>query len=211
MIEPDDGFWKHKQVKALKRKVYIRSPRDKFLIVCEGAKTEPNYFRSFRLTSSCIKDVFGIGDNTEELVRRTIEYKNNANRYGIRYDQIWCVFDKDAFPVQNFNNALALANQEGIKVAYSNEAFELWYLLHFDYFCTATNRADYITILTSKLGTRYQKNSETMYQKLFDKQMTAIKNAKRLLTSYSLCVPCQNNPSTTVHLLVEELNKFLNQ
>jgi hypothetical protein len=211
MIEPDDAFWKRKQAKALKRKVYIRNPRDKFLIVCEGAKTEPNYFRSFRLTSSCVKDVFGIGDNTEELVRRTIEYKKTAGRYGIRYDQIWCVFDKDAFPVQNFNDAIALANREGIRVAYSNEAFELWYLLHFDYLCTATNRADYITMLTRKLGTQYQKNSEAMYQKLFDKQANAIKNAKCLLASYSPCVSSQNNPSTTVHLLVEELNKFLNQ
>lgn len=30
-----------------KRKVDIRKTRDSFLIVCEGEKTEPNYFRKF--------------------------------------------------------------------------------------------------------------------------------------------------------------------
>jgi len=211
MKEPDDAFWKRKQAKAVKRRVGVRVPRDIFLIFCEGAKTEPNYFRSFRLTSSCVKDVFGIGDNTMELVQRAIKYRNSARRYGIRYDQVWCVFDKDSFPAQNFNAAIALANREGIRVAYSNEAFELWYLLHFDYVCTPTNRADYIEILSARLNEQYRKNNETMYDKLLDKQQTAINHSQRLLASHTPCIPCQNNPSTTVHLLVKELNKFLNQ
>lgn len=211
MIEPDDAFWKRKQTKNLKRKVGIRKPKDTFLIICEGAKTEPNYFISFRLLSSHVKDIFGIGDNTEELVRRTIVFRDAAARYGVKYDQVWCVFDKDSFPEQNFNNALALAKKEGIKVAYSNEAFELWYLLHFNYVCTAMHRSEYINKLSSVLGEQYEKNSELMYQKLLDKQETARKNAQQLLSSYPVSNPCKDNPSTTVHLLVEELNKFLNQ
>jgi len=211
MIEPDDAFWKRKLAKNLKRRMGIRKPKDTFLIVCEGAKTEPNYFISFRLLSSYVKDVFGIGDNTEELVRRTIVFRNAAARYGIKYDQVWCIFDKNSFPEQNFNNALALAKKEDIKVAYSNEAFELWYLLHFNYVCTAMPRSEYINKLSSELGEPYEKNSELMYQKLLDRQEAARKNARQLLSTYSSPNPCKDNPSTTVHLLVEELNRFLNQ
>jgi len=211
MIEPDDAFWKRKQARNLKRRVGIRKPKDTFLIVCEGAKTEPNYFRSFHLSSSYVNDVFGIGDNTEELVRRTIAFRNKAARYSIKYDQVRCVFDKNSFPDQNFNNAIALASREDVKVAYSNEAFELWYLLHFNYVCTAMTRSEYINKLSSELGEPYEKNSELMYQKLLNKQETARKNARQLLSTYSPPNPCKNNPSTTVHLLVEELNRFLNQ
>jgi hypothetical protein len=209
MIEPDDAFWKRKQAKNLKRRVGIRKPRDVFLIVCEGAKTEPNYFIEFRLSSSYVKNIFGIGDNTERLVQRAIEFRNDAARYGIKYDQIWCVFDKNSFPITNFNNAIALADRENIKVAYSNEAFELWYLLHFNYICTAMDRNEYINKLSVELDEKYEKNSETIYQKLLNKQENAIKNAKRLLSTYSTPNPYKDNPSTTVHILVEELNKFL--
>ena len=49
-----------------------------------------------------------------------------ANR---AFDQVWCVFDRDPSRVNNtaqrFNAALRLAEKEDIKVAYSNECFEL--------------------------------------------------------------------------------------
>jgi hypothetical protein len=40
-------------------------------------------------------------------------------------------------------------------------------------------------------------------------QSQAIKNSKRLLEQYNPPQPAIDNPSTTVHLLVEELNKFV--
>ncbi len=64
-------------------------------------------------------------------------------------------------------------------------------------------------MLTELLGHKYQKNSETIYEKLKDKQENAIKNAKRLLKEYKPPNPESDNPSTTVHLLVEELNSFI--
>jgi hypothetical protein len=48
-----------------------------------------------------------------------------------------------------------------------------------------------------------------MYQELLDIQLMAIRNAERLLNSYDSFNPENNNPSTTVHKLVEELNKRL--
>lgn len=51
------------------RKVNTREVRQKFLIVCEGEKTEPNYFRSFRVPKNVIEiDVRGFGENPSRLV-----------------------------------------------------------------------------------------------------------------------------------------------
>ncbi|MBE9125551.1 MULTISPECIES: RloB family protein [unclassified Coleofasciculus] len=185
------------------RTVETRELIERFLIVCEGEKTEPNYFKSFRVPKDVV-DIYGVGENTINLVKKAIELKEKDD-----YDQVWCVFDRDEFPAENFNAALTVARNNNIKVAYSNEAFELWYLLHFNYHDTAIPRKDYTKKLTEQLGHEYKKNSETIYEELESKQQTAIKNAKKLLTQYVPPNPESDNPSTTVHLLVEQLNRFI--
>jgi hypothetical protein len=193
------------------RPVGTRELRQRFLIVCEGEKTEPAYFRSFRVPKNVI-DVHGIGQNTVGLVREAIRLRDEAAESGHpedAYDQVWCVFDRDSFPAQNFNAALTLARNEGIQVAYSNEAFELWYLLHYHYRDTAMSRQEYGARLTELLGHAYRKNSDAMYDELFALQVAAMRNAHRLLAQYSPANPVSDNPSTTVHLLVEQLNRFL--
>jgi hypothetical protein len=72
------------------RKVNTREVRQRFLIVCEGEKTEPNYFRSFRVPKDVI-DIRGLGENPSKLVQRAKELNSQED-----YDQIWCVFDRDA-------------------------------------------------------------------------------------------------------------------
>jgi hypothetical protein len=184
-----------------------------FLIVCEGEKTEPYYFKSFPVNPKVIKlDIKGEGRNPKSLVEKAIELKNGSE--SDETDQFWCVFDRDKNPnnpndSQNFKAAITLAQTNGIKVAYSNDAFELWYLLHFDYYNTGISRREYKNRLTNKLGHEYKKNGETIYEELKDKQENAIKNAKRLLQKYDRPNPESDNPSTTVHLLVEELNRFI--
>ena len=184
-----------------------------FLIVCEGEKTEPYYFKSFPVNPKVIKlDIKGEGKNTKSLVEKAIELKNGSE--SDETDRFWCVFDRDKNPTnpndsQNFNSAITLARNNGIDVAYSNDAFELWYLLHFHFYNTAISRKDYQNMLTKLLGHEYQKNSETIYEELKDKQQDAIKHAKRLLQEYEPPNPETDNPSTTVHLLVEELNSFI--
>jgi hypothetical protein len=184
------------------RKVNIRETIPRFLILCEGERTEPNYFRSFRVPGVVI-EVEGTGQNTVRLVQTALK-----RRWEDDYDQVWCVFDKDAFPLKNFNDAITLAEREGIRVAYSNEAFELWYILHYEFLNTGISRDDYITKLETKIGKKYKKNSNDMYELLIDKQETAIHHAQKLLSLYNPCQPGQDNPATTVHLLVEELRKF---
>ncbi|BAZ29757.1 abortive phage resistance protein [Cylindrospermum sp. NIES-4074] len=187
------------------RKVETRELRQIFLIVCEGAKTEPNYFRNFRV-STTVKEiqVEGVGYNPSKLVQEAKELKAQGD-----YDQVWCVFDRDDWTKQDFNNAIANAEREGFKVAYSNEAFELWYVLLFEFLNTGLPRKDYIAKLDNLLKKKYKKNSDTIYEEIENLQPTAIKHAKNLLKQYNPCNPESDNPSTTVHLLVEALNKFI--
>ncbi|MBW4663826.1 MAG: RloB family protein [Chroococcus sp. CMT-3BRIN-NPC107] len=184
------------------RKVNIREIKQRFLIVCEGAKTEPNYFKSFRVPKVII-EIQGLGENPKKLVQSANDLKSQDD-----YDQVWRVFDRDDWTKEDFNNAISSAKKYGFEVAYSNEAFELWYVLHFEFLNTGIPRSDYIKKLTSLLSKKYQKNSNSIYEDLIEKQDTAIKNAKKLLEQYEPSQPEQNNPSTTVHLLVEQLNRF---
>lgn len=182
-----------------KRKVNTRLERKRFLIVCEGAKTEPNYFDKFRVPKE-VRDIVPLGDNTLSLVEQAVAWKEAGD-----YDQTWCVFDRDSFPADRFNRAIARAEAAGMKVAYSNEAFELWYLLHFDYQVAALSRRQYPEMLSQRLGHSYAKNSLNIYEELEHRQSTAIRNAIRLLGEYPAKNPERDNPSTTVHLLVMEL------
>jgi hypothetical protein len=187
------------------RKVDTREVRQRFLIVCEGEKTEPNYFRSFCVPKNVAEiDVQGLGENPSKLVQSAKELKEQED-----YDQVWCVFDRDSWTVEDFNNAIKNANAQGFKVAYSNEAFELWYVLHFEFLNTGIPRRDYLRKLTFLIGREYRKNSETIYDELFEKQSIVIRNAENLLRQYDPHNPVRDNPSTTVHLLVQELNKFI--
>ncbi|HBC42890.1 MAG TPA: abortive phage infection protein [Pseudanabaena sp.] len=188
------------------RKINIREVRQNFLIVCEGEKTEPKYFEGFPVPKDVV-DIRGLGQNPSKLVKSTkkiIEQQEEGY-----YDQVWCVFDRDDWTTEDFNNAIANSKIQEIKVAYSNEAFELWYVLHFEFLNSGIPRSDYIKKLDNLLGHKYKKNSEDIYDELIDKQSIAMKNAKNLLKQYNPQTPVKDNPSTTVHLLVQELNKFI--
>ena len=188
------------------RKVNTRIVRQRFLIVCEGEKTEPNYFNSFRVPKDVIQiEVKGVGENPSKLVESAKDLKKQED-----YAQVWCVFDRDNWLPQDFNNAIQNAENQNFNVAYSNEAFELWYVLHFEFLNTGIPRSDYCQKLTNLMGKKYKKNSEQIYDELINKQDIAIKNYKKLLEEYEPRKnPVKDNPSTTVHLLVEELNKFI--
>lgn len=199
----DDLF---KKAKLAKEKREINKKRivlDTILILCEGEKTEPNYFNGIRkdFHLSNIK-VDGLGCNTFKIIEEGIKHRKD-------YSQVWCVFDRDSFTAQCFNKAFQMIKRyPNIHIAYSNESFELWYLLHFNYYDTAMSRKQYEKNLTELLGYKYRKNADNMYEILKENQPKAIRNAKKLLKTYPINNPEKNNPSTTVFKLVEELNKF---
>jgi hypothetical protein len=194
-----------------RRKIGNRTVRKRFLIVCEGEKTEPNYFKSFRATHSVIEiHVHGEGANTTSLVELA---KKPAEREGFRAgrDALWVVFDKDDFTKEQMNTAVARAKHYEFNVAWSNQSFELWYLLHFQFCDSALHRSLYIERLEELLGQKYRKNDPNMYYRLLDLQDDAIRNAERLVMCHSSsCTPADADPCTRVHELVKALNKASN-
>lgn len=185
------------------RTVDSRELKQRFLITCEGKKTEPNYFDKFR-TPKAIKTIHGCARNTVSLIEETLRLSREDD-----YDQVWCVFDRDSFPPDDFNDAVSRAAKYGFKVAYSNVSFELWYLLHFDYISSAITREEYIIKLNKRLGIKYDKSANYLYDLLLTNQSSAIRNAKKLEGLFDKKNPSKNDPSTTVHYLVEELNKYM--
>ncbi|MCD8552379.1 RloB family protein [Seleniivibrio sp.] len=193
---------------------YARTSRNKdtrkrILIVCEGEKTEPNYFESFPQRGDLVKVyVHGEGKNCLSLVEKADTLIKEYKAKNEPIDETWCVFDRDSFSADKFNGAIEKCRTKKYHAVYSNEAFEIWYLLHFEKHDTAYSRKRYEEMLSRRLGEPYKKNSKEMYTKLIDKQNTAIKNAKSLREFYGeKHNPCLDNPCTLVYQLVEALNK----
>ena len=199
----------------------------RFLIVCEGEKTEPSYFMPLKkkleekfkdlvnikvMKKTEFIEVHGTGRNTESLVEYTKKQSRDAI---IPFGHIWCVFDKDSFTPSQFNDAICDAKNNNMKVAWSNEAIELWFLLHFEFINTGITRDQYIDKLNKYFkdygigNGKYEKNSKDIYDLLetYGSQKLAISNAKKLLregTDYA-----NMKPATTVFELVEELKSYL--
>ena len=199
----DKLFYKRKSLTRPERTRELR----RFLIVCEGERTEPNYFREFPDNPEVYDhiDIHGTGYNTVSLVNEAIRLKEEARNRREPYIEVWCVFDKDDFSDEQFRNAIKLAGKNKIKCAYSIEAFELWYLLHFHFYVTALSREQYKAKLAELMKKPYRKNDEEMYKVLEKQQGTAIQNARKLYMIQYKKPLAEQNPITTVFKLVERL------
>ncbi len=222
-----DQLFKKRQGKRKERKSENREMKPyRYLIVCEGEKTEPNYFEGFKEEINSIYknqvdvkkweiDIEGAGRNTESLV----EYASKLKRKSVvEYGNIWCVFDKDDFTDEQFNNAIGKCKKDNFKPAWSNEAIELWFLLHFEYLNTAINRSAYIKKLNKYFGKfsinngKYEKNLKDIYKilKEYGSCKNAIANAKKLFEAQpENSSPSKTNPATKVYELVEELLEII--
>lgn len=230
----DNLFWFKKKSKLKREIKSIKEYQNSLLIVCEGEQTEPNYFKAFPTSGVKVK-VLGKGKNTLSLVNDAIvEWKKFAEE-GKYYEKLWCVFDRDDFLQENYNQAFeTITNEEiklnkskykrktgreiSIKIAYSNEAFELWYLLHYDYHTTGYRRERYKKMLSKRMKKTYSKNDPNMYNFLYELsirtnakqgQEFALKNAAKLRANINSLQVHNTNPSTSVDQLVLELNKYL--
>lgn len=203
----------------LNRPAPSRQERPVILIVCEGENTEKSYFDQFRLTSARLVTL-GKGFNTMSLVNEAIRLNALGN-----YERVWCVFDKDDFAAQDFNNAINIGRAQGFGVAYSNQAFEYWLLLHFnDHQGGAMSRADYNTAInehTQTLGVTYDGNgTKIVTPALFEllegvdrqtdrvRRDLAIQRASRIHNSKGHHSPATEESSTTVYELVKEIMMY---
>ena len=111
-----------------------------------------------------------------------------------------------------FSRARWHVKRNGFNVAYSNQAFEYWFLLHFNPYRGRIHRNLYSAMLGKLLGMEYRKKEGfawDLYNYLLARQPQAIRNAEVILSEISAGTPVAEESSTTVHLLVSELNKYL--
>lgn len=185
-----------------------------FLIVCEGEKTEPNYFmeikRRMKSGAGSKVEVVGAGAHTRDLLdcARAAIAKRRAEGLPMYY-HIWLVFDKDSFEADDFDNTIKMVESENWHAAWSNEAFELWYLLHFQEVTGgALPREQMFEMLGNYFGDGYRKNDEGVFERVKEHSYHAIERARRLSDRWQGCPPHQANPCTTVGILVENLLKY---
>lgn len=213
----DNAIKKRFERTEKKRFIDTREKLVYFLIVCEGEKTEPEYFKALEkdLPIGTVElKIDGTGRNTTGLVDYTIIQKEKAFR---KFDQVWAVFDKDDFPDRNFNNAIQKASANNIRCAWSNEAFELWFLLHFQFVNNKMNREDYKEYLEREVkrvscnkNYKYKKNDPSTFLilKEYGNQEQAIVNSKKLESQFKNKKYATHNPCTHVYKLIEELAKY---
>ncbi|MCD8290472.1 MAG: RloB family protein [Prevotella sp.] len=202
---------------AKKRHENTRSKIVRFLIVCEGTCTEPNYFRALvkdKYSDVRKQDIKGAGMSTCALVIQTLHIKEELERKRqLKFDRVWVVFDKDDFP--DFNEAIKLCKKYSLNCAWTNEAFELWYYLHFQYLEASINRQEYIEKLENEMrkypgyeNYKYKKNDSSIYKMLtsIGNETLAKRHAKKLRSLYAGDNDYEKHkPCTTVDLLVDEL------
>lgn len=197
--------------------------RISILIVCEGEKTEPNYFRAFDSMKNSSGYVFNITTdggriNTTQVVDKAIEMRDAAVKAGKPFDSVWAVFDKDNFDSGDFDNAIMKALKYGIGCAWSNEAFELWYIYHFDARITSMSRKEYKNTITNRVRKAgYRRNGKAFVYKKNDNAMrkilsecncdedVAIRNAENQANSFYDQKFHSHNPCTMVYKLVKIL------
>ncbi len=214
-----DQLFKKRKVKlarSLRRKQARRSSYDMVLIVCEGEKTEPNYFRAliddFRLNTANVvvaKNTAGSSPGT------VVDFALKEYRKEKEYDYVYCVFDKDRH--STYDNALERIKRAKLDEGHSIIAitsvpcFEFWLLLHFIYttkqFDTTPGSicANVIAEL-KKYIPDYAKGDINIYQITRTMLDKAIRHSKAVLSH------CETGgtdmPSTMVHELVEYLKNL---
>lgn len=191
----------------------FRSPKEVWLIVCEGKRTEPEYldglikhFRD-RPNTPKLKYSRGAGDALQ-FVNATVNEKNKAEKLADTdenemYDQVWAVFDLEDNPNEvKFNQAKEIANNNDICLAVSNPCIELWLYLHFNDSPGIVTNDDILARLKKSIP-NYDKGIQ--FKDYQDSYADAIKRARSLDENAESDGEPGRNPSTGVWRLVQSI------
>lgn len=209
----------------------------KYIIFCEGTKTEPNYFRQIKTIiehkyrdrllieqhRQIDIDIIGTGRSTSSLLNFALDYISKQKN---KYDYVWLIFDNDDFPQADFDNTItkvkALAkdgcgDEPRWHCGWSNQCIELWFLLHFEFYHVAHHRDHYIDKLSAIFADKglgeYKKNAPGIFQLLclHGSLPNAIRNAKRLFGYHANQTPSHSDPATSVFLLLDDLLPYIEE
>lgn len=196
-----------------RRQAPRREPYDRVLIVCEGTKTEPDYFReiveAYRLSSANVVVASGRGSDPETVVDTAVErYEKDSD-----YEGVYVVVDRDAHAgfaaaedrMRNAPGGL----RDVAHLIPSTPCFEYWLLLHFEEtakpYAKAGRRspcANVIRDLEAHLPS-YSKGGGGTFAATRERVEEAKARAARRLVEAERAGT--ENPTTHVHVLVERL------
>lgn len=221
-----------RSVLAKERRQAFRQPiAERIYIFCEGEKTEPLYFEGFRKLIDAnpiyyrkvLLEIRGEKSTTLALFKKARQY---VEAHHLQHGQIWCVYDKDDFPANDFNAVAELIERENealrkqgldlsYRAAWSNECIEFWFILHFDFYTANNRRTAYLKYLNERLGRLckrpYEKNLVDLFDLLlkYGDPRRAIAYAKKINEEADGKRPADIAPGTKVYELVEILAKYL--
>jgi hypothetical protein len=202
------------KIADLRRQAPRKEPYDRVLIVCEGEKTETNYFRELcdiqKLSTANIVVMQGEGNDPVSVVKTAKSRQDRERKQGEKYDRVYCVFDRDEHA--NYREGCQKAEKENFVCALSNPCFEYWLLLHFrdsrapyarSGGRTAAQNCEYDL---KKEFPAYRKGHQGLFKELLPRLPVAKKRAASILKDARRTK--EDNPSTRVHELVEYLERL---
>ncbi|MFI0545598.1 MAG: RloB family protein [Brachymonas sp.] len=219
----DNLFHKRKAraAKDLQRKAHKRTTNKRYLIVCEGTKTEPQYLRELQSDLSICSKILRIAPNNGTSPDLVVEhakvlYKEEVAS-GDPFDRVYCVFDRDnhaTFDAAVQHVSGLNSNGKPFFAITSTPCFEVWLLLHFDYstqpFHPAGGKSvgdQVISRLKTKPGfERYGKGQKGIYTQLKDQLQKALDHAQRLRVDGA--ATGSTNPATNFDELVKEIQSL---
>ena len=196
-----------RRVPNLKRRGPHREPKPRFILICEGAKTEPAYFeavrRAFSGTLIAVEGGVGVPMTVAKKAKAEAESHKQKDSFE-KGDRIWAVFDRDEHP--RFEEAVAWCKQHGVGVARSDPCFELWLILHERDYDKSCSRQEAQREL-KRLQPKYDKNRRKMpdCDDLVHRVEEAENRAEAQLRSREEEGAPRGNPSTTVFRLTRAI------
>jgi len=196
-VARDNSPW-DRQRRDLQRKRPQRANHDRILIVSEGRKTEPNYFREirahYRLSATSIEvRCSESGTAPIQVVQYARDLFNDGDAHrGIEkraFERVYAVFDRDDH--DSYYDALSLTSSlEGklkndlrqpvsFAAIVSVPCFELWLLLHFEAVLSPIHRSEVLSRLKQHLP-RYCKGSSDSFSKTLTHLPLAMQRAVKL-------------------------------
>ena len=121
-------------------------------------------------------------------------------------DQVWVVMDRDDHP--DFDNAIAMCQAGGVRVARSNPCFELWLVLHLEDFDKPISSTDIQARLHHLLPQYHHRQSPSPnFEPLLENAPEAEQRAARQLQARVAEQDPFGNPSTTVGCLTHAIRE----
>lgn len=217
-LEVAGGMSKHRRERtkqSVRRKTGKLRGYDRILIVCEGEKTEKNYFDAIRKLHNVPKAHVRVLPANGTECRQVVDYaEKEFHRNDRTYEWVFAVFDRDAH--RTYHEALDRA--EALDGKLKNDfkkpvrfvaiasvpSFELWVLLHFFDVREFYDRSETLRRVRQHLP-RYEKGSETVFKDIEAALDVAVGRAKGLRQRFN--ARQGNQPFTQIDEVVELLQK----